>query len=489
MGFASGCHGEDFPGSGWGFVNHTIAEEEEDDFLRSRWSGPLKHPHHRPVSPDRTRSLSLESDLPVSFLIRSAALEDLTAVGDKIREGEGDEAPASEESPQQGLLSIQDFQSNHEDASWTATSQPKESTLLAEGDMPSLSISHYANGSVSVDPSLLECGQSSSGPKQDFSSTRFQPDVEEEKEEEDVEDFLKSSRDDSNGPQKVQGAQLHRTQGLQDWKTEDPEMEGDEVCCPSKSQLGSSSTFSGSPASGQSSPGTPKSPGSKAVGGKPPAGKEVKKIAVIRSTPKSPGSLKNRSPAPLATAATPMPDLKNVRSKIGSTDNLKHQPGGGRVKILDQKLDLSNVQSKCGSKDNMKHVPGGGNVQIVHKKIDLSNVQSKCGSKDNIRHKPGGGNIEIRSEKLEFKVQSKVGSLDNIGHVAGGGQRRIESHKLMFREQAKARTDHGAEIISLEESPQQLSTVSSSGSINMTDPPQLSTLADQVTASLAKQGL
>lgn len=59
----------------------------------------------------------------------------------------------------------------------------------------------------------------------------------------------------------------------------------------------------------------------------------------------------------------------------------------------------------------------------------------------------------------------------------------------MFREQAKARTDHGAEIISLEESPQQLSTVSSSGSINMADPPQLATLADEVSASLAKQGL
>ncbi|KAL7870040.1 hypothetical protein AOLI_G00140280 [Acnodon oligacanthus] len=304
-------------------------------------------------------------------------------------------------------------------------------------------------------------------------------------------------------------------------------------------------------ASGQSSPGTPKSPSSKALGGKPPAGKDVKKIAVIRSTPKSPGSLKNRSPAPLVAAATPMPDLKNVRSKIGSTENIKHQPGGGRVQILDQKLDFSNVQSKCGSKDNLKHVPGGGKVQILdkkvdfssvqsrcgskdnlkhvpgggkvqildqkldlssvqsrcgskgnikhtpgggkvqifHKKLDLSNVQSKCGSKDNIHHKPGGGNIEIRSEKLDFKAQSKVGSLDNIGHVAGGGQRKIETHKLMFREQAKARTDHGAEIISLEESPQQLSTVSSSGSINMADPPQLSTLADQVTASLAKQGL
>ncbi|XP_073684605.1 microtubule-associated protein tau isoform X9 [Garra rufa] len=269
--------------------------------------------------------------------------------------------------------------------------------------------------------------------------------------------------------------------------------------------------------SGHSSPGTPKSPASKAAGGKPPStGNEIKKVAVIRSTPKSP---KNRSPTSLSAAA-PLPDLKNVRAKIGSTDNLKHQPGGGRVQILDQKVDFSSVQSKCGSKanlkhvpgggnvqildqkldltsvqarcgskDNIKHVPGGGKVQILHKKIDLTNVQAKCGSKDNIRHKPGGGNIEIRSEKLEFKAQSKVGSMDNIKHVPGGGSRRIESHKLLFREQAKARTDHGAEIVSLEESPHGLSTVSSSGSINMADPPQLSTLADQVSASLAKQGL
>uniref|UniRef100_A0A671Y9K6 Microtubule-associated protein n=1 Tax=Sparus aurata TaxID=8175 RepID=A0A671Y9K6_SPAAU len=238
--------------------------------------------------------------------------------------------------------------------------------------------------------------------------------------------------------------------------------------------------------SGQSSPGTPKSPASQAKAAA--EANKVKKVAVVRSTPKSPGSLKGRPPAPLAAAA-PMPDLKGVKSKIGSTDNIKHQPGGGKVQILDKKVDLSNVQARCGSKDNIKHTPGGGKVQIVHKKIDLSNVQSKCGSKVNIRHKPGGGNIEIKNEKLEFKVQSKIGSLDNIGHVPGGGQRKIESHKLSFRETAKARTDHGAEIVSLEESPQQLSTVSSSGSINMADSPQLSTLADQVSASLAKQGL
>lgn len=237
--------------------------------------------------------------------------------------------------------------------------------------------------------------------------------------------------------------------------------------------------------SGQSSPGTPKSPASQSNSAE---ANKVKKVAVVRSTPKSPGSLKTRQPAPLAAAA-PLPDLKNIKSKIGSTENIKHQPGGGKVKILEKKLDLTNVQSRCGSKDNLKHTPGGGKVQIVHKKIDLSNVTSKCGSKANIHHKPGGGNIEIKNEKLEFKVQSKVGSLDNIGHVPGGGQKRIESHKLNFRETAKARTDHGAEIVSLEDSPHQLSTVSSSGSINMTDSPQLSTLADQVSASLAKQGL
>ncbi|XP_057201554.1 microtubule-associated protein tau isoform X3 [Triplophysa rosa] len=152
-------------------------------------------------------------------------------------------------------------------------------------------------------------------------------------------------------------------------------------------------------------------------------GQQVKKVAVVRTPPKSPGSLRSRAPiAPVA----PLPDLKNVRSKIGSTENLKHQPGGGKITIVHKKIDMSNVEARCGSKGNIKHVPGGGNIQILHKKIDLSNVQSKCGSKANIRHKPGGGNVEIKSEKLDFKAQSKVGSLDNIGHVPGGGQKRRE---------------------------------------------------------------
>ncbi|XP_045840565.1 microtubule-associated protein tau isoform X7 [Meles meles] len=216
--------------------------------------------------------------------------------------------------------------------------------------------------------------------------------------------------------------------------------------------------------SGYSSPGSPGTPGSRSRTPSlptPPA-REPKKVAVVRTPPKSPSSAKSR----LQTAPVPMPDLKNVRSKIGSTENLKHQPGGGKV-------------------------------QIVYKPVDLSKVTSKCGSLGNIHHKPGGGQVEVKSEKLDFKdrVQSKIGSLDNITHVPGGGNKKIETHKLTFRENAKAKTDHGAEIVykspvvSGDTSPRHLSNVSSTGSIDMVDSPQLATLADEVSASLAKQGL
>ncbi|XP_048166146.1 microtubule-associated protein 2 isoform X22 [Corvus hawaiiensis] len=186
-----------------------------------------------------------------------------------------------------------------------------------------------------------------------------------------------------------------------------------------------------------------------------------KKVAIIRTPPKSPAT-----PKQLRVINQPLPDLKNVRSKIGSTDNIKYQPKGGQV-------------------------------QIVTKKIDLSHVTSKCGSLKNIHHKPGGGRVKIESVKLDFKekAQAKVGSLENAHHVPGGGNIKIDSQKLNFREHAKARVDHGAEIItqspgrSSMASPRRLSNVSSSGSINLLESPQLATLAEDVTAALAKQGL
>ncbi|XP_032934885.1 microtubule-associated protein tau isoform X16 [Catharus ustulatus] len=286
-------------------------------------------------------------------------------------------------------------------------------------------------------------------------------------------------------------------------EADEKKSKGPEARAGSKARAGqaqrNSSNATRIPAKTPTAPKTPPSSGRKEQKKPPPAAaktekaREPKKVAVVRTPPKSPASAKTR----VQPAAAPMPDLKNVKSKIGSTDNLKHQPGGGKVQIINKKLDFSSVQSKCGSKDNIKHIPGGGSVQIVYKPVDLSHVTSKCGSLGNIHHKPGGGQVEVKSEKLDFKdkVQSKIGSLDNISHVPGGGNKKIETHKLTFRENAKAKTDHGAEIvyksptISGDASPRRLSNVSSTGSINLVDSPQLATLADEVSASLAKQGL
>ncbi|XP_030195406.1 microtubule-associated protein tau isoform X8 [Gadus morhua] len=521
---------------------------------------PLAH-GGSPGVPDSQRAISLDAaeclEESNQALVRSAALEDLTSIGEKKRLW-GDPGQEDDSQPRQPPAEHQPPPEEHRTvngASNGVTSEhlhsPDPTSCEVAPDDPSeepLEWPSDLEGMREAPHAAHLNGGSDEGQRADQTSgdeAEGRADVCTESQVNDVTETCRSTENlqKSSSPARrsmvpvpVVKAKIDNTGEKKPASATKPQVPGAKI--PAKTDG----------ASGQSSPSTPKSPGSMTRAAL--EANKVKKVAVVRSSPKSPGSLKSRSPAPLAAAA-PLPDLKNVRSKIGSTDNIKHQPGGGKVQILDQKidvsnaqakcgskanlkhvpgggnvqildkkidvtnvqarcgskanlkhtpgggkvqileqkLDLSNVQSRCGSKDNIRHVAGGGNVQIVHKKIDLSNVQSKCGSKDNIRHKPGGGNIEIKHDKVDFKVQSKIGSLDNIGHVAGGGGRRIESHKLTFRETAKARTDHGAEIVSLEDSPRQLSTVSSSGSLNMTDSPQLSTLADQVSASLAKQGL
>lgn len=82
-------------------------------------------------------------------------------------------------------------------------------------------------------------------------------------------------------------------------------------------------------------PGTPPSyscrtPGSRTPGSHTPKSFSVlqeKKVAVIRTPPKSPSSVQRQ----LKVINQPLPDLKNVKSKVGSTANLKHQPKGGQV--------------------------------------------------------------------------------------------------------------------------------------------------------------
>ncbi|XP_077083306.1 uncharacterized protein map4l isoform X6 [Siphateles boraxobius] len=151
--------------------------------------------------------------------------------------------------------------------------------------------------------------------------------------------------------------------------------------------------------------------GTAATNGTPtPRPSRITKPPVPKQTPLERKPPVPRAPRNVRTTNAPLPDLKNVRSKIGSTDNMKYQPGGGKVQIVHKKLDFSHVTSRCGSKDNIKHVPGGGNVQILNKKVDLSKVTAKCGSKDNMKHKPGGGDVKIESHKAEGVQQKSEGS-------------------------------------------------------------------------------
>ncbi|XP_074918224.1 microtubule-associated protein 4 isoform X8 [Chelonoidis abingdonii] len=197
------------------------------------------------------------------------------------------------------------------------------------------------------------------------------------------------------------------------------------------------------------------------------------------STVKAPLKTSTVPKPPRPTSSVSAPDLKNIRSKIGSTDNIKHQPGGGRAKVEKKpesagaaRKSESNAVSKMATtkttvtKEGAQKQPNG-KVQIVSKKANYSHVQSKCGSKDNIKHVPGGGNVpnapkpasgsrsqpsiapkpspgstnvQIQSKKVDIsKVSSKCGSKTNIKHKPGGGDVKIENQKLNFKEKAQAK--------------------------------------------------
>ncbi|XP_047551011.1 microtubule-associated protein 4 isoform X6 [Lutra lutra] len=129
------------------------------------------------------------------------------------------------------------------------------------------------------------------------------------------------------------------------------------------------------------------------------------------------------TPTPPRPSGTPSSDKKPTSAKPSSS-----APRLSRPSTNASAPDLKNVRSKVGSTENIKHQPGGGRVQIQNKKVDISKVSSKCGSKANIKHKPGGGDVKIESQKLNFKekAQAKVGSLDNVGHLPAGGAVKTE---------------------------------------------------------------
>ncbi|RZB38919.1 microtubule-associated protein tau [Asbolus verrucosus] len=163
------------------------------------------------------------------------------------------------------------------------------------------------------------------------------------------------------------------------------------------------------------------------------------------STASTPGTTEKKSNScqhevpmnKVQVGSAPSPNLKVVRSKIGSLDNASYKPGGGKVKIESKKLDFKNTSSKIEAK-NEKYAPKGGDKKIQQQKLQW-NAKSKVGSLENATHKPKGGDKKIESIKLDFKdkAKPKVGSKDNIKHVAGGGDVKIENKKLDIKGQSK----------------------------------------------------
>lgn len=127
--------------SDWSCVDHQRIQEQDEDLLRSSWAGQPVHSHHRrtSVSPDRTRSLSLENEQPATFLVRSAALEDLTSVGERIVEAR---AAYSETLQEEEELSFYDNESHAEEKKFPAWASRAQTTLAESVRAPSETKEH-----------------------------------------------------------------------------------------------------------------------------------------------------------------------------------------------------------------------------------------------------------------------------------------------------------------------------------------------------------
>ncbi|XP_076650730.1 microtubule-associated protein tau isoform X2 [Halictus rubicundus] len=228
--------------------------------------------------------------------------------------------------------------------------------------------------------------------------------------------------------------------------------------------------------------------------------KSIKSLPRTPDTPSSTAGQEKKIPMnKVQVGAAPSPNLKTVRSKIGSLENTSYKPGGGKVKIENRKLDFSkaqpkiaaknekytpsggdkkisqvklqwNAKSKIGSLDNATYKPGGGDKKIETVKLDFKDkAKPKVGSKDNAKHTPGGGNVkssatppktpqdtnnDIQTLKVDIKAESKIGSLDNVKHKPGGGEKKIFNDRDYLRQSGsnvESQNASGSQIENVEE--------------------------------------
>ena len=64
----------------------------------------------------------------------------------------------------------------------------------------------------------------------------------------------------------------------------------------------------------------------------------------------------------IVVGTTQSPNLKQIKSKVGSLQNASHKPGGGEIKIENRKLDWKR-EARTDAK-NMAYKPGGGDKRV-----------------------------------------------------------------------------------------------------------------------------
>ena len=74
----------------------------------------------------------------------------------------------------------------------------------------------------------------------------------------------------------------------------------------------------------------------------------------------------------IVVGVTASPNLKQVRSKIGSLDNAAYKPGGGEVKIESRKLEWKTTARTSNFNDG--YTPKGGDKKVKNVAFTVKTV-------------------------------------------------------------------------------------------------------------------
>ncbi|XP_067143169.1 uncharacterized protein [Centruroides vittatus] len=133
---------------------------------------------------------------------------------------------------------------------------------------------------------------------------------------------------------------------------------------------------------------SPPSPSKQPLGGSQKITSSPKKTPYSRNGLLSPskslkGDQRKIPPIKAPVGFAPNPNLKNVKSKIGSFDNIHYKPKGGDKKVITVKKLEWHATSKIGSLENANYKPGGGDKKIISQKLEFKDkAQPKQGDSE-----------------------------------------------------------------------------------------------------------